>query len=113
MLGTLLALAIAMFAFEQTPGRPVTRSMLLMGAATSLAPLLRLWQHGGSLADTVDILSDPLLPLWSWAASGSAWLVGQLWEVLSLFVMQTADDQTGRRLKEERAKLVEEWRDVS
>ncbi len=109
---TLLAACLAMFAFEQTAGRPITRSMLLMGAATALSPLQHLWAHGGSLDAAIDVLSDPMVPLWSWVASGSAWLIGQLWEVVSVFVMQKSDDHTSHRLQEERAKLLEEWRNT-
>ena len=109
---TLLAVGLAMFGFEQTPGRPITRAMLLIGGATALAPMRHLWEHGGSLDAAVDLLGDPLIPLWSWTASGCVWLFLQLWEVVSLFVMQKADDHAGRRLKEERAKLLEEWRHI-
>ncbi len=112
VLATLLAVALATLGFEQTPGRPVARSMLLMAGATSLAPVVHLWEQGGSLGAAVDILADPAVPLWSWAASGSAWLIGQIWEVVSLFIMQKADEHAENRLREERAKLVEEWRDV-
>ena len=110
VLGTLLLGAVAMAIIETTPGRPIARSMLLMGAATALSPLLRLWEQGGSLAAAVDVLSNPLVPLWSWVGSGSAWLIGQTWEVISTFIMHTADDHASRRLKEERTKLVDEWR---
>ena len=74
------------------------------------SPLQQLWAHGGSLDAAVDVLSNPTALLWSWVASGSAWLIGQLWEVGSLFVMQKADDHSSHRLKEERAGLLEEWR---
>ena len=113
VLGTLLAVALATLAFEQTPGRPVARSMLLMAGATSLSPLVHLWQQGGSLSAAVDVLANPAVPLWSWAASGSAWLIGQIWQVVSLFIMQQADEHAHNRLRDERAKLVGEWRDVA
>ena len=113
VLGTLLSMAFATLAFEQTPGRPVGRSMLLVGGATALMPLIHLWEGGGSLSAGVDILSDPVVPLWSWAASGSLWLIAQLWEVVALFIMQQADAARRRRLEQERTELVQEWRDVS
>ncbi len=112
LLGTLLLAAVAMAVVETTPGRPIARSMLLMGAATALSPLLALWEQGGSFAAAIDVLSNPLVPLWSWTGSGSAWLVGQTWEVVSTFIMQAADDHSSRRLKEERSKLVDEWRTI-
>ena len=113
LLGTLLLAALAMLAFETTPGRPTARAMLLMAAATALSPLLRLWDQGGSLAAALDVLSNPLVPLWSWTASGSAWLLCQTWEVVSTFIMHTADDHASRRLQEEKSKLVEEWRSIT
>lgn len=113
VMSTLLAVAIATFAFEQTPGRPVTRSMLLMGAAASLNPLVHLWQQGGSLGVAAEMLADPVIPLWCWAASGSAWLISQLWEVLAVFIMQKADGRSEKSLKDERARLLQEWRNIA
>ncbi len=65
------------------------------------------------MAVAAEMLADPLVPLWCWAASGSAWLLGQLWEVLSLFIMQKTDEHARKSLKDERAKLLEEWRNVA
>ena len=112
VIATLLGVAIATFLFEQTPGRPVARSMLLMGGAASLSSLVHLWQQGGSLGAAAELLSDPVVPLWCWAASGSAWLIGQLWEVLSVFIMRKTDELAEKSLKDERTRLLQEWRNV-
>ena len=113
VLGTLLGVALATFVFEQTPGRPVTRSMLLMGGAASLPSVVHLWQQGGSIGVAAEMLSDPVVALWCWAASGSAWLIGQLWEVISLFIMRKTDQHAEKALQDERTRLVEEWRNVA
>ena len=110
---TLLGVAIATFLFEQTPGRPVARSMLLMGGAASLSSLIHLWQQGGSLDVAAEMLADPVVPLWCWAASGSAWLIGQIWEVLAVFGMRKTDEVAEKSLKDERTRLMEEWRNVA
>ena len=110
VLTTLMAAGMAMFVFEQTPGRPLARAMLLMGGASAIMPLRHLWEHGGTLDAAFGILTDPLVPLWSWTASAVAWLAAQLWEMGERLVTKTADDRTEKRLKTERTSLAEEWR---
>jgi hypothetical protein len=111
VIAVLLAPAIAMYATEPTPGRPISRAMIFMGAASTMMPLRLLWEHGGTLDAALDLLSDPGRPLLSWFACGAAWFLGQLVEILTRFALDARARMAVRTMSAERDKLKEEWLD--
>ena len=112
VLGILLAPAVAVYATEHEKGRPIARAMLLMGAASAMMPVRVLWEHSGTLEAALDLLGDPGCPLFSWAACGTAWLVGQLADILTRFGLDARAKLAIRALTAERDKLNEEWMDA-
>jgi uncharacterized membrane protein len=112
MLGVLLLPGLLIYATESTPGRPVARAMLLMGAAAVIMPMRTVWAHGMSLAAALDVLGDPAVPLLAWTAGGAGWLLIEVADIVATYIGRAKDRSTARRLEEERAALGEEWTDV-
>jgi hypothetical protein len=109
ILAILLAPALLLYVTEQTQGRPVARTMLLMGAATTFRPLRIVWDHGLSLISGLDLLGDPAVPLLSWTACGAGWLIIELVTITASQVARAADNRTTSRLRDERDALEKEW----
>ena len=105
----LLGPSLAMLATEQVEGHPIARSMLLMGLAATVMPMRVLWDHGGSIDAALDVLGDPGRPLLAWGASGAGWLVGQVADLLTRFVMDAQAARAIQLLDQERAELTREW----
>ena len=109
LLGVLLGPGLAMYASAPGKGRPHARAMVMMGAASVFMPLRLLWEQGGSLDAALELLSDPSRPLLSWTASGLGWLVGQVTELITQFLLNAKATQLRRTLEIERQDLMEEW----
>ncbi|WP_158745869.1 hypothetical protein [Acidisphaera sp. L21] len=111
MIGVLMAPAFATYAMEQGKTRPLARGMMLRGAACTFMPLRVLWEHGGSLDASLDLLSDPGRPLLAWTACGAGWLAGQLADILTRLALDARSARALRQLTQERDKLIVEWTD--
>jgi hypothetical protein len=111
MVAVLMAPAIATYAMEQGKSRPLARGMMLMGAACTFMPLRLLWEHGGSLDASLDLLSDPGRPLLAWTACGGGWLAGQMADLGARLLLDARSARMLRQLTDERDKLIVEWTD--
>lgn len=110
LLGILLCPILVSYANESTPGRPLTRSMFLMGAAASILPLRNLVEQAATLAAALDLLSDPAYPLTAWIASGAGWLIGEVTYVTARFVTAAGTKRTIAAFERERTELAMEWK---
>jgi hypothetical protein len=109
LLGVLLAPCAAAAVLESTPGRPVTRAMLLCGAAFVLAPVWHLVLAGDTMPATLDLLADPLVLGPAWLAGLTGWA---LCELLPVALRITSDLRATARisaLAAEEAALRAEW----
>ena len=109
MLAVLLGPGMAMYASAPGRGKAHARAMILMGAATVFMPLRQLWEQGGSLDAALALLGDPARPLLSWTASGMGWLIGQVTELATQFLLNAKAAQERRALVTERQTLLDEW----
>jgi hypothetical protein len=109
LLGVLLAPCAAAAVVEATPGRPITRAMLLCGAAFVLAPVWHLVLAGDTMPATLDLLADPLVLGPAWLAGLTGWA---LCELLPVALRITSDLRATARitaLAAEETALRAEW----
>ena len=83
--------------------------MLLMGAAGTFWPLRTLWQHDLSLDAALDILTDPTVPLASWACCCTGWLIGEASEMVTSLLMTRRTAHMVHKLRQEQSQLIAEW----
>jgi len=107
----LLGPAVAMFAMDGAPGRPVGRSVLLFGAAGSLRAFFALWDGGHSLPLAIGMLLDPQTVGIAWLASAAGWLSAESLPVLAQVTMETLASSRAARLRAEIARHEEAWKE--
>ena len=108
----LLAPSGVAYVMDAAPGRPHFRVIALLGAASTFAPMLLLWERGGSVDAALDLLGEPARPLLSWFCCGAGWLLTELAQVVSRLAVTAREARTIRLLDAERAQLAEEWMDA-
>lgn len=105
----LLAPALAGLALEDTPGRPASRAMLIMGLAAALHPLRTVLETDWSLSGTLALLADPSVPLAAWFCCGLGWLVGAVTEAAARLWLTRSNAAKLAALAAERKHLEAEW----
>ena len=109
MAGVLLAPGLLIYITEDTPGKPVGESMLLLGLASAFMPIRLLWENGATLQACIDLLSDPAHICISWLAAGAGWLMTELTQLVGREFYEVAAKRRIAALRRERADLEEEW----
>ena len=107
----LLGPAVAAFAMDAAPGRPVGRSVLLLGAAGSLRAFFALWNGGHSLPLAIGMLLDPQIVGIAWLASAAGWVTAESFPVLVQVAMEVLAASRAARLRAEIAKHEEAWKE--
>jgi hypothetical protein len=107
--GLLLLPGIGARLVEQTPGRPMTRAMILFGLAASAPAATRLWMAGGGWDAGVDVALDPLAIARAWAAQATAWIVAESLPVLLIARADLTARAQLRTLRAARTVLEQEW----
>ncbi len=109
----LLAPGLVAYALEETAGRPVSRSMLLLGAAAAFAPLRTLWDAGNTLEAAMSIVTDPVRLGMAWVAAGVGWMLSELTQLVGREVLEVLARHRAATLQQERAALEAEWGSLS
>ncbi len=109
----LLAPGLLVYALEEAPGKPMGRTMLLLGAAASFGQIRVLWDAGNTLDTALTILSDPIHPGTAWIAAGAGWMVSELIQMGGGEVLEVLARHRATALRQERARLEEEWGTLS
>jgi hypothetical protein len=109
LLAVLLAPGLMSYAIERGDGKPVSETMLLLGAATCFMPLRILWEQGHSVDAALALLSDPARPGLSWVAAGAGWLMEEAAQIIARQSSELATKRRIAQLQKERAGLVAEW----
>jgi hypothetical protein len=109
----LLAPGLFVYAVEETSGKPVGRTMLLLGAAASFGPLRTLWDAGNSLDGAVALVSDPVHLGFAWVVAGAGWLFGEMIQIVGREVLEVMARHRAATLRQERARLEAEWGSLS
>ncbi len=107
--GILLLPMLMSWATDASPGRPVTRAVLLFGLAASCPTLVSLWSEGDRMADAVALGTEiPTLAI-SWAAQAGGWLLTQLLPLLVSVAINRNTQAAIARLERRRADMLQEW----
>jgi hypothetical protein len=109
----LLAPGLAMLMAERTPGRPMSRTMLLFGAAASVGPVQSLWSGGHTVALALSEVSDIAGVGLAWAAAAVGWLLIELAPVVVRLALEASARAETKRLQAELATLEAEWEPLS
>jgi len=108
--GVLMLPAIIANVTETAPGKPLTRVLMLFGAAAIVSPLHILWTSGHTLVGALTLVEDPAVLSLSYAAAGGGWLLAELVPVLVRVALEATARAKTARLRAARARLQEEWR---
>ncbi len=109
LLGVLLLPGLCVLLLDRAPGRPVARTMLLCGAAASVSPAWQLWDHGLTMANSLDQLSDFLTLGLAWAATAAGWLLAEVTPVFVHLVLEGTSRRREAELRAARARFEAEW----
>lgn len=109
LLGVLLLPGVLAVLYDRQGGRPVARTVLLCGAAASVAPMLALWGAGNTMDAGLVLLGDLGVVGTAWSAAAAGWILAELAPVLALVVLEAITQTRRARLRAEREKLVAEW----
>ena len=105
----LLAPGLVVYALEETPGKPVGRMMLLLGAAASFGQLRILWDAGNTMDAAMAIVGDPVHVGQSWVVAGAGWMFGELIQIVGREVLEVLARHRAAALRQERTQLEAEW----
>ena len=108
-IGVLLCPAMFFYMTEKADGRPISRAMLLCGSTALFRPLRTLWNHGGGLANALDLLADPGCPILAWVACAAGWLLCETAHTVTRLTSQLTVRQQIGTLEAERTLLLAEW----
>ncbi len=109
----LLAPGLIGYALEETAGKPVSRTMLLLGAAATFAPLRGLWDAGNTLDAAMATITDPVRLGMAWVAAGTGWMLSELTQLVGREVLEVLARHRAAALRQERAALEAEWGSLS
>ena len=109
----LLAPGLIMLLVERTPGRPICRTMLLLGIAASVGPVRALWAGGHTMALALSEMSDVTVVGLAWLAAAVGWLLTELAPVLVRLALEASARAQTARLRAELATLEAEWEPLS
>lgn len=109
LLGVLLLPGLCVLLIDRMPGKPVARTMLLCGAAASVFPAWRLWDHGLTMENSLDLLSDVLTLGLAWAATAAGWLLAEVAPIGVHLVLEGTARQREGELRAARARYEAEW----
>lgn len=109
MVVALLGPAIAFYACGTVAGRPVARTMALVGSTAVVLPLRTLFDHGNTMDAALDLLSDPICPLLAWVACGAGWLLCELAKIAARLALVITVQRKTQALRQEEAQLKQEW----
>ena len=109
LLGVLLLPGLGVLLIDRMPGKPVARTMLLCGAAASVVPAWRLWDHGLTMENSLDLLSDLLTLGLAWAATAAGWLLAEVAPICVLLVLDGTAKRRDGELRAARARYEAEW----
>lgn len=105
----LLAPGLAMLMAERTPGRPMSRTMLLFGAAALVSPVRALWDGGHTVALALSEVSDLAVVGLAWGAAAAGWLLTELTPILARLALEASARAQTKRLRAQLAALEAEW----
>lgn len=105
----LLLPAAITLALDRTPGRRLSRAVLLAGAAFTLEPVWRLWVAGGEVAAALDLIGDPAVLLPAWLAGALAWALCELLPVALRAWWDWRAAAEVAALKAERERIRQAW----
>ena len=109
LLGVLLLPGLCVLLIDRMPGTPVARTMLLCGAAASVTPAWRLWDHGLTMENSLDLLSDVFTLGLAWAATAAGWLVAEVAPVFVHLLLEGTSRRRDAELRAARARYEAEW----
>lgn len=95
--------------YDRQGGRAVARTVVLFSAATSIKPVVALWQAGNSLQACATLLGDVRMVGTAWSAAAAGWIFAELVPVVALTVLETTTRARTLRLRSERSRLAQEW----
>ena len=109
LLGALLLPGVLAVVYDRQAGRPVARTVLLCGTATTIAPVLALWSAGNNMDACLALLSDLRVMGTAWSAAAVGWILAELAPVVALVVLEAITQARAAKLRAEREKLMAEW----
>ncbi|HUB47512.1 MAG TPA: hypothetical protein VMB73_21230 [Acetobacteraceae bacterium] len=109
LLGVLLLPGVLAVLYDQQPGRPVARTVLLCGTAAAIAPAIALWGAGITVDACLGLLGDLRVTGTAWSAAAVGWILAELAPVVVLVVLDAITATRAARLRAERDKLAAEW----
>ena len=109
LLGALLLPGLCVLMIDRMPGKPVARTMLLCGAAASVSPAWHLWDHGLTMENSLDLLSDVLTVGLAWAATAAGWLIAEVAPICVYLALEATAKRRDGELRAARARHEAEW----
>jgi hypothetical protein len=109
LLAFLLAPGLVATVLDRSPGRAVSRGVLLFGLAASVGPAKTLWEANLSTPTAVQLMTDPLIFGTAWAAAAAGWLVAEVAPILVEMALTSARKLRASKLEATRTKFAEEW----
>jgi hypothetical protein len=107
--GILLAPGLLSLVFDQAPGKPTARAVMLFGLAATVQPLGTLWRTGHLIGAALGMAADPATLATAWVAQGSAWMLCELAPLIITLVMDAVSRSRAARLRVARTELEEQW----
>jgi hypothetical protein len=109
LLGVLLLPGVLAVLYDRHGGRPVARTVLLCGAAPTVAPVLALWDAGNNMDASLALLGNLRVVGTAWSAAAAGWILAELAPVAVLVVLEAVIQTRAARLRAVREKLAAEW----
>jgi len=109
LLAFLLAPGLVAALLDRSPGRAVSRGVLLFGLAASVGPAKTLWEAGLATPTAVQLMTDPLIFGTAWAAAAAGWLVGEVAPIIVEMALTSARKLRAAKLEATRTKFAQEW----
>jgi hypothetical protein len=109
LLAFLLAPGLVATLIDHSPGRTVSRGVMLFGLAASVGPAKTLWEGGLATPLAVQLMTDPLNFGTAWAAAAAGWMVAEVAPIVIEMALTSARKLRATRLEETRAKFAQEW----
>jgi hypothetical protein len=105
----LLAPALLAAAADATPGRASARPVLVLGAASAIAPLGHLWSSGPFVANAFALARDPHTLALAWSTQGATWLAAEAVPAVLRLLLDGRARSRAAALRRARRALEEEW----
>ncbi len=111
LLTVLAAPVLLVLVADTTPGRAVTRTVMLFCIAGALVPLRSFLSMGHDMATAAELLATPGTLLLPWSAAGCGWLLDEACGLTATLISRRRSTSRQRSLEAELLALRAEWGD--